>query len=80
MDQDRDFRHAILALALGSLRSERRNLRGNGAVALFRRRSGISEPQASHVISAYALGVVVGAPLTLGSGARGCRGSAIWRR
>lgn len=41
-----------------------------GLLPYFAADLGISEPQAGHVISAYALGVVVGAPLTSVLGAR----------
>lgn len=70
MDQNRDFRHAILALALGSFAIGTSEFAAMGLLPYFAADLGISEPQAGHVISAYALGVVVGAPLTSVLGAR----------
>lgn len=70
MDQNCDFRHAILALALGSFAIGTSEFAAMGLLPYFAADLGISEPQAGHVISAYALGVVVGAPLTSVLGAR----------
>lgn len=70
MSQNRDFRHAILALALGSFAIGTSEFAAMGLLPYFSADLGISEPQAGHVISAYALGVVIGAPLTSMLGAK----------
>lgn len=70
MTQSRDYRHAILALALGAFAIGTSEFAAMGLLPYFAADLGITEPQAGHVISAYALGVVVGAPLTSIMGAR----------
>ena len=54
---------AILALALGGFAIGVTEFAAMGLLRSIADDFGISEPQAGHVISAYALGVVVGAPL-----------------
>ena len=70
MSQNRDFRHAILALALGSFAIGTSEFAAMGLLPYFSADLGITEPQGGHVISAYALGVVIGAPLTSLLGAK----------
>ncbi len=70
MTKPREFRHAILALALGAFAIGTSEFAAMGLLPYFAADLGISEPQAGHVISAYALGVVIGAPLTSILGAR----------
>ena len=70
MTQSRDLRHAILALALGAFAIGTSEFAAMGLLPYFAADLGITEPQAGHVISAYALGVVVGAPVTSILGAR----------
>ena len=70
MTESRDFRHAILALALGAFAIGTSEFAAMGLLPYFSADLGITEPQAGHVISAYALGVVVGAPLTSILGAK----------
>lgn len=70
MTQSRDFRKAILALALGAFAIGTSEFAAMGLLPYFAGDLGITEPQAGHVISAYALGVVIGAPLTSMLGAK----------
>lgn len=70
MTQTRDLRRAILALALGSFAIGTSEFAAMGLLPYFAADLGVTDPQAGHVISAYALGVVVGAPLTSILGAR----------
>lgn len=63
-------RLAILALALGAFAIGTSEFAAMGLLPFFALDLGISEPQAGHVVSAYALGVVIGAPLTAILGAR----------
>lgn len=56
-------RWAIIALALGGFGIGTTEFVAMGLLPNIAGSMGISEPTASHVISAYALGVVVGAPL-----------------
>lgn len=70
MTQTRDFRRAILALALGAFAIGTSEFAAMGLLPFFSADLGITEPQAGHVISAYALGVVIGAPLTSILGAK----------
>lgn len=70
MTDSRNLRPAILALALGSFAIGTSEFAAMGLLPYFAADLGISDPQAGHVISAYALGVVVGAPLTSILGAR----------
>ena len=61
---------AVLAMALGAFAIGTSEFAAMGLLPFFARDLGISEPQAGHVVSAYAIGVVVGAPLTSVLGAR----------
>nr|WP_111300743.1 MFS transporter [Paracoccus saliphilus] len=70
MTQTQDFRAAILALALGAFAIGTSEFAAMGLLPYFAADLMLTEPQAGHVISAYALGVVVGAPLTSIMGAR----------
>ena len=54
---------AILAMAVGSFGIGTGEFAIMGLLPNLARDMAISEPEAGHVISAYALGVVVGAPL-----------------
>lgn len=54
---------AILAMAIGSFGIGMGEFAVMGMLPELARDVGVSEPQAGHVISAYALGVVVGAPV-----------------
>ena len=54
---------AIFAMAVGSLGIGAGEFSVMGMLPVLAASLGVSEPQAGHVISAYALGVVVGAPL-----------------
>lgn len=65
-----DYRTAILALALGAFAIGTSEFAAMGLLPYFAADLMLSEPQAGHVISAYALGVVVGAPITAMLGAR----------
>ncbi|MDO5612089.1 MAG: MFS transporter [Paracoccus sp. (in: a-proteobacteria)] len=60
----------ILALALGAFAIGTSEFAAMGLLPFFAADLAISEPEAGHVISAYALGVVIGAPLTSILGAR----------
>ena len=70
MSQPRSSRSAILALALGAFAIGTSEFAAMGLLPYFAADLGITEPQAGHVVSAYALGVVIGAPLTSILGAR----------
>ncbi|MBM3605078.1 MAG: MFS transporter [Alphaproteobacteria bacterium] len=70
MTQNPDFRAAILALALGAFAIGTSEFAAMGLLPYFAADLSLTEPQAGHVISAYAMGVVVGAPLTSILGAR----------
>lgn len=70
MTDSANLRPAILALALGAFAIGTSEFAAMGLLPYFASDLGITEPQAGHVISAYALGVVVGAPLTSIMGAR----------
>lgn len=61
---------AILALGLGSFAIGTSEFAAMGLLPWYASDLAITEPQAGHVISAYALGVVVGAPITSILGAR----------
>lgn len=60
----------ILALAMGAFAIGTTEFAAMSLVPYFARDLGLSEPQAGHAISAYALGVVVGAPTIAVLGAR----------
>jgi DHA1 family inner membrane transport protein len=53
----------ILALAMGAFAIGTTEFAAMSLVPFFARDLGLSEPEAGHAISAYALGVVVGAPI-----------------
>ncbi|MDT1061651.1 MFS transporter [Paracoccus sp. CPCC 101403] len=61
---------AILALGLGAFAIGTSEFAAMGLLPWYVSDLGITEPQAGHVISAYALGVVVGAPITTLLGAK----------
>lgn len=70
MTDKQDFRPAILALALGAFAIGTSEFTAMGLLPYFAADLAITESQAGHVISAYAMGAVVGAPLTSILGAR----------
>lgn len=70
MSPQPNIKLAVLALALGSFAIGTSEFAAMGLLPWFAADLGISDPQAGHVISAYALGVVVGAPVTSILGAR----------
>lgn len=70
MSDSRSMRPAIMALALGAFAIGTSEFAAMGLLPYFAGDLGLTEPQAGHVISAYALGVVIGAPLTSILGAR----------
>lgn len=70
MSDTRSMRPALLALALGSFAIGTSEFAAMGLLPYFAGDLALTEPQAGHVISAYALGVVIGAPLTSMLGAR----------
>jgi len=61
---------AVLALALGGFGIGTTEFVAMGLLPDIAASLGITEPTAGHVISAYALGVVVGAPVIAALGAR----------
>ena len=61
---------AILALGLGAFAIGTSEFAAMGLLPWYAADLGITEPQAGHVVSAYALGAVVGAPITSILGAR----------
>src|SRR5699024_9257817 len=61
---------AILALALGGFGIGVTEFAAMGLLRPIAEGFGITEPEAGHIISAYALGVVVGAPLLTVAAAR----------
>lgn len=61
---------AILALALGAFAIGTSEFAAMGLLPWYAADLGVTEPEAGHVVSAYALGVVVGAPITSVLGAR----------
>lgn len=64
------FGLVILSLALGAFAIGTSEFASMGLLPWFSADLGLSESQAGHVISAYAIGVVVGAPITTLLGAR----------
>lgn len=70
MSPQPNLRLAILALGLGSFAIGTSEFAAMGLLPWYASDLSITEPQAGHVISAYALGVVVGAPITSILGAR----------
>ncbi|WP_112308687.1 MFS transporter [Pseudogemmobacter bohemicus] len=65
-----DYRWAILALALGAFAIGTSEFASMGLLPWYAADLGVKEAEAGHIISAYAFGVVVGAPLTSFLGAR----------
>lgn len=65
-----NLKYAVLALALGAFAIGTSEFAAMGLLPWFASALGVSEPQAGHVISAYAIGVVIGAPITTLLGAR----------
>lgn len=61
---------AVLAMALGAFAIGTSEFAAMGLLPYFAADLGVTEPQAGHAISAYAIGVVIGAPLTSILGAR----------
>lgn len=70
MTSQTNSRFAILALALGAFAIGTSEFAAMGLLPWYAQDLAVTEPQAGHVVSAYALGVVVGAPLTSILGAR----------
>lgn len=70
MSPQPNLRLAILALALGAFAIGTSEFAAMGLLPWYAADLAITEPQAGHVISAYALGVVVGAPITSILGAK----------
>ena len=64
------LRPTILSLALGAFAIGTSEFAAMGLLPYFARDLGVTEPMAGHIISAYAVGVVIGAPLTSVLGAR----------
>lgn len=65
-----NLRLAILALGLGAFAIGTSEFAAMGLLPWYASDLGITDPQAGHVISAYALGVVIGAPITSLLGAK----------
>ena len=61
---------AILALALGAFAIGTSEFAAMGLLPWYAADLGVTEPMAGHVVSAHALGVVIGAPITSILGAR----------
>ncbi len=70
MSPQPNMKLAILALGLGAFAIGTSEFAAMGLLPWYASDLGISEPQAGHVVSAYALGVVVGAPITSILGAK----------
>lgn len=70
MSPQPNLRLAILALSLGAFAIGTSEFAAMGLLPWYAGDLGLNEPQAGHVISAYALGVVVGAPVTSILGAK----------
>lgn len=70
MQPQPNLKLAILALGLGAFAIGTSEFAAMGLLPWYASDLGISEPQAGHVVSAYALGVVIGAPITSILGAR----------
>lgn len=70
MSTQPNLKLAILALGLGAFAIGTSEFAAMGLLPWYASDLSISEPQAGHVVSAYALGVVVGAPITSILGAR----------
>lgn len=70
MSPQPNMKLAILALGLGAFAIGTSEFAAMGLLPWYASDLGITEPQAGHVVSAYALGVVVGAPITSILGAK----------
>lgn len=70
MSQQPNLTYAVLALALGAFAIGTSEFAAMGLLPWFASALGVTEPQGGHVISAYAIGVVIGAPITTLLGAR----------
>lgn len=70
MSPQPNLKLAILALGLGAFAIGTSEFAAMGLLPWYANDLDITEPQAGHVVSAYALGVVVGAPITSILGAR----------
>ena len=70
MSPQPNLKLAILALGLGAFAIGTSEFAAMGLLPWYANDLGITEPQAGHVVSAYALGGVVGAPITSILGAR----------
>ncbi len=70
MTRTPDLKLTILALALGAFAIGTSEFAAMGLLPWYAADLGVDEPAAGHVVSAYALGVVVGAPITSILGAR----------
>ena len=70
MSTQPNLKLAILALGLGAFAIGTSEFAAMGLLPWYASDLSISEPQAGHVVSAYARGVVVGAPITSILGAR----------
>lgn len=66
----RTYRFVVTALAIGGFAIGTSEFAMMGLMPELVREFGVSEPQVGHLISAYAIGVVVGAPLLAVFGAR----------
>ncbi len=60
---DRQARLTILSFAMGAFAIGITEFASMGLLPYYARDLGVSEPQAGHAVSAYAIGVVVGAPV-----------------
>ncbi|WP_172330546.1 MFS transporter [Mangrovicoccus sp. HB161399] len=67
---DAQVRRTILALALGAFAIGVSEFASMGLLPYYARDLGVSEPVAGHAVSAYAVGVVIGAPVLAVLGAR----------
>lgn len=70
MSPQPNIKLAVLALSLGAFAIGTSEFAAMGLLPWFARDLHLTDPQAGHVISAYALGVVFGAPVTSILGAR----------
>ena len=70
MSPQPNMKLAILALGLGAFAIGTSEFAAMGLLPWYASDLAITEPQAGHVVSAYALGVVVGAPITSILGAK----------
>jgi DHA1 family inner membrane transport protein len=70
MSHNPNVKLTILALAMGAFAIGTSEFAAMGLLPWYAADLGVTEPAAGHVVSAYALGVVVGAPITSILGAR----------